>query len=136
LTATEARETGDAICDFLQAQGGPYTQLNPEVVRNVYWALGAGHYVWSPGRYYACYWCIHPEDVESVRERIKPLDITHGSVMYVAEAASTVGLGEVIKTLRKQAIGMKGLFWHRPTKQDKVYCFPSQVGGSDGITRE
>ena len=127
---------GDSICDFLEAQGGAYNKLSAEVVYNVYWALGAGCYLWDPGRYYVCYWCIHPEDVELVKERVKPCDIVNGSVMYVAEAASTVGLAEMIKALRKQAVGMKGLFWHRPTKGDQVYQFPSQQGGPCGITRK
>ena len=109
----------------MEAMYGP---LQAPAVYNIFWALGTGHYVWKEDEYFACYWCIHPEDVDDVKDRIKPLDITHGTVMYVAEAASRVGLGEVIKALRKQAVGMKGLFWHRPAKKDKVYNFPSQQG--------
>jgi hypothetical protein len=124
---------GNKICDFMEAQ---YGSLSESVVFNIYWALGTGHYIWKEDKFFACYWCVRPEDVEGVRERIKPLDITHGSVMYVAEAASTVGLGEVIKALRKQAVGMKGLFWHRPAKLDKVYSFPSQKGAINGIERK
>lgn len=134
LTPQEVRDLGDHICDFLEECGGPYEKLHSEVIYNVFWSLGAGHYVWDPGRYFACYWCVQPEDVADVRNRVKPLDITHGSVMYVAEAASKVGLGEVVRRLRAQAVGMAGLFWHRPTKADRVYNFPSQRGAENGIT--
>jgi len=127
----EVRIAGDEICAFMEEMYGP---LQASVVYNIYWSLGAGHYVWEPGRYFACYWCVRPEDVPAVQARVKPLDITNGSVMYVAEAASKVGLAEVVKRLRKQAVGMKGLFWHRPAKQDKVYNFPSQEGAINGIT--
>lgn len=131
MTPEEVQALGDEICDFMEEM---YGKLQAEVVYNIFWSLGTGHYVWKPGEYFACYWCVQPEDVPDVRARIKPLDITHGSVMYVAEAASKVGLAEVVKRLRKQAVGMKGLFWHRPAKQDKVYNFPSQQGATNGIT--
>lgn len=131
---TPVLELGNQICDFLQEQGGPYETLSPEVVYNVFWSLATGHYIWEPETYFVCYWCIRPEDVAAVQERVKPLDITHGTVMYVAEAASKIGLAEPIRALRRKAVGMKGVFWHRPAKADKVYNFPSQRG-SHGITR-
>jgi hypothetical protein len=125
LMPEAVRQLGDDICDFMESQYGP---LQASVVYNIYWALGTGHYVWSPGRYFACWWRVWPEDVEDVKSRIKPLDITHGSVMYVAEAASKVGMGEVVKIVRQHGTGMNGIFWHRPAKKDKVYSFPSQKG--------
>ena len=131
MTPAEVRILGDKICDFMEAA---YGKLQTDVVYNIFWSLGTGHYVWKEDQYFACYWCIRPEDVQDVKDRIKPLEITHGSVMYVAEAASKVGLSEVVKVLRKQAIGMKGLFWHRPAKKDKIYNFPSQQGATNGIT--
>ncbi len=133
MTPEEIRLLGDEVCDFMEEMYGP---LQSSVVYNVFLALCDGHYVWSPGRYFACYWKVHPDDVQRVMNREKPLDISHGTVMYVSEAASKSGLAEVIKELRKQAVGMKGLFWHRPSKKDKVYLFPSQEGegGEDGIT--
>lgn len=131
MTPLEARDMGDQICDFMEEMYGP---LSAGVVYNIFFSLGTGHYVWDPDRYFVCYWRVHPEDVEGVRNRVKPLDITHGSVMYVAEAASKVGLAEVIKKLRGQAVGVKGLFWHRPAKKDRVYDFPSQEGAINGIT--
>ena len=124
-------QLGDQICDFMEELYGP---LQASVVYNIYYSLGTGHYVWSPGRYFACYWCVRPEDVEDVKNRIKPLDIVHGSVMYVAEAGSRVGLGEVIKVMRQHGAGMKGLFWHRPAHHDKVHDFPSQKGVINGIS--
>lgn len=128
MEANDVLEIGEEICSFLVSCGGPYATLTNEVIKNVYWSLGTGHYVWEPDQYFACYWKIDPADVESVKQRVKPADVTHGTVMYVAEAASKVGLSAMIKRLRKQAGGMHGLFWHRPVKHDKVYEFPSQRG--------
>lgn len=125
MSHDETMILGDEVCDFMEEMYGP---LQPSVVYNIFWALCDGNYVWSPDRYFACYWRVHPGDVPGVMKRIKPLDISHGSVMYVSEAASKVGLAEVVKKLREQATGMKGLFWHRPSKKDKIYQFPSQEG--------
>ena len=122
-------ELGNRICDFLQEQGGPYESLAPEVIYNVFWSLGAGHYLAKPSNTDDIETAFQrPEDVAAVQERVKPLDITHGTVMYVAEAASKIGMTELVRALRRKAVGMKGVFWHRPAKADKVYNFPSQRG--------
>lgn len=125
MTPAEVHILGDQICDFMESEYGP---LQASVVYNIFWALGTGHYVWEEDQYFACWWRIEPEDVQDVKDRIKPLDIAHGSVMYVAEMASTVGVAKVVQAIRKQATGMKGVFWHRPAKKDKIYNFPSQMG--------
>lgn len=127
MTPEEIRLLGDEVCDFMEEMYGP---LQSSVVYNIFHALCDGHYIWSPGQYFVCYWCVHPQDITDVMNRVKPVDISHGNVMYISEAASKVGLSDVIKKLRKQAVGMKGLFWHRPAKQDKIYSFPSQQGGA------
>ena len=130
MTPAEIHALGDEICDFMEEM---YGTLQAGVVYNIFWSLGTGHYIWEPDKYFACYWRIQPEDVQNVQDRIKPLDITNGSVMYVAEAASKVGMNVIVKRLREQAVGMGGVFWHRPAKKDKVYNFPSQQGATHGF---
>lgn len=131
-------DLGERICDFMLRRGGAYATISPELEYNIYHSLGTGNYVVgqdSGGQitYFACFWRIRPEDVENVKRRIKPADVTTGSVMYVAEAASSVGMRAVIEALREKGVGMKGVFWHRPARKDRVFHSPSQ-GGSDGIT--
>ena len=126
--ADKVLKLGNEICDFLESTGGSYKNLSSEVVHNVFWSLGTGHYVWEPGRYFACYWRIRPEDIEDVKARIKPLDIVHGDVMYVADAASKGRLSDMIRALRRHAPWMNGAFWHRPAKQGAVYHFGRQRG--------
>jgi len=82
-------------------------------------------------QYFACWFKIHPDDVEGMKERVRPYDVYTGSVMYVVEAGNKLGkrgMVEMVKKIRAKAEGMKGVFWHRPTKQDKVFDFPSQKG--------
>jgi hypothetical protein len=74
---------------------------------------------------------IKPEDVESMKERVRPVDCFSGSVLYIVECGNVdgkEGMYEIRKRLRKLAKGMRGVFWHRPTKEDKVFDFPSQKG--------
>lgn len=128
---------GERICDFMLRRGGAYATFNPELEYNVYHALGTGNFVLGEDgdgqiTYFACFWCIHPGDVDKIKNRVKPSDVTTGSVMYVAEAASSVGLAVVARALRKKGVGMKGVFWHRPAREDRVFHSPSQEG-SDGI---
>lgn len=135
MTAAEALALGDRICTFLLSCGGAYRQLTGEIQHNVFFALGSRQYVMKEvdGEivYFVSYWRVRPEDVEGVMERVKPQDLTDGTVMYVSEAGNKggkQGMAEIIKRLRGQGVGLQGLFWHRPAKQDQVYHFPSQRG--------
>jgi hypothetical protein len=135
MTDDEILQLGDRICAFLLSCGGSYKRMTGEVQENVFYSLGSGQYVMKEESgeivYFASYWKIQPQDVEGVMARIKPVDLSHGTVMYVTEAGNKDGkrgMAEIIKRLREQAEGMKGLFWHRPAKKDKVYHFPSQRG--------
>lgn len=126
-------DLGAQICDFMLRQGGAYATYTPELEFNIYYALGTGNYVLgvsSDGRieFFACFWRIRPEDVVDVKRRVKPAELVKGSVMYVTEAASTVGLAPVVRALRDKGAGMKGVFWHRPARGDRVFHAPSQEG--------
>ena len=126
---------GDRICEFLISTGGAYKELTGDIQRNVFHALGSKQYVMKEDEtgivYFVSYWKVRPEEIVDVADRVHPQDITHGSVMYVSEAGNKGGkkaMAEIITRLREQATGLKGLFWHRPAKADKVYYFPSQRG--------
>lgn len=135
MNPDEILALGDRVCDFLLSCGGAYKKLTGELQENVFYSLGSGQYVIgiTGGKiiYFASYWKVRPEDVEGVMERVKPLDLSAGTVMYISEAGNKAGkrgMTEIVKRLRGQAQGMKGLFWHRPCKQDQIYYFPSQKG--------
>jgi hypothetical protein len=135
MNPDEILALGDRICAFLISCGGAYKELTGELQGNVFYSLGSGQYVIgiTGGKivYFASYWRVRPEDVEGVMERIKPLELSTGSVMYVSEVGNKAGkrgMAEIVKRLRAQAKGLKGLFWHRVAKQDRVYYFPSQQG--------
>lgn len=116
----------DEVLLFLKECGGAYSTITRTVEENVLECLTLGQYVWT-GDCFLCYWMIHPEDIESLKERIKPKDIITGSTVYVVECACTGNLRAAIKQLRQSVNGV-GVLWHRPMKQDKVYYFPSQKG--------
>jgi hypothetical protein len=128
-------ELGDRICDFLLSCGGAYQVLTGELQTNVFYALGSRQYVLKEENgeivYFASWWMIQPEDVEGVMERVKPLDISHGSTVYVSECGNKKGrkgMAEMIGAIRGKVGRVDGAFWHRPAKADKIYHFPRQTG--------
>ena len=139
MTFKEADSLCTRICNFLHSFGGVYENITPNVEKSILQALASGNYVMKEDErgilYFASYWRVHPEDVEKIKHRQTPTDIRRGSVVYVSEAGNRMGkpgMAEIVRRLREQAVGMKGLFWHRPAKGDKVYHFPSQKGASHG----
>jgi hemolysin-activating ACP:hemolysin acyltransferase len=131
-----AEQLCDKICHFLLAMGGAYHKLTGEMQENILVCLASRQFVIRIDgkgyiQYFACWFKIHPDDVEGMKERVRPYDVYTGSVMYVVEAGNKLGkrgMVEMVKKIRAKAEGMKGVFWHRPTKQDKVFDFPSQKG--------
>jgi len=138
MTYAEAGPLCDEIIAFLFSCGDTYTRLTGDLETNILWALASGQYVLkrdtdSKILYFASYWKIRPEDVEAVTERMRPYDVFQGSVMYVTECgnkAGAAGIREIVKGLREQAKGMKGVFWHRvrPEKDDTLKTFFRQEG--------
>lgn len=131
----EANNLGDRICAFILSCGGAYTGLNAEIERSVFYALGSNQYILKEDNgeiiYFASYWKIHQADVQAVMGRVLPGDVSHGSVLYVTEAACRGGrkeTAEMIRRLREQAAPFHGAFWHRPAKADQIYHFPRQRG--------
>jgi hypothetical protein len=125
----------DEIYDFLLECGGAYKDINGHTQENIIVALASRQFlikITQEGiRYFICWYRLKPEDVEGMKERVKPVDIYTGSVMYVAEIGNKdgkQGMAEICKRLRAAGKGMKGIFWHRPEKEDRVFDFPSQRG--------
>lgn len=119
---------------FLET-GGAYATITDEVDRNILTALATGQFVTriSNGEmlYFVAYWLVTPEDLANIAIRTRPANTCKGSIMYVSEAANKMGaagMAEIVKRLRKQAAQAQGLYWHRPTKQDRLYAFPKQKG--------
>lgn len=135
-----ASECCNRVAAFLQSTGGPYATVAAKVEENILFALATGMHIYSFDgtgnlRYWVCYWRVKPEDVEGLKERVRPVDCVSGSVLYVVECgnrAGRQGMAEIVKRLRALAGGMQGVFWHRPGKGDKVCDFPSQRGGEYG----
>lgn len=135
----EAYRLADRIYGFLTSCGGTYENITAEAEWNILFALGSGQYVLKEENgeivYFVSYWKVRQEDVDGVMERVKPLELKTGNVMYISEAGNKLGkkgMAEIIKRLREQAVGMQGLFWHRPAKDDQVFHFPSQKGAHHG----
>lgn len=129
MTFEEVDKLCDDVLAFLLSTGGAYAEINSEIELNVLECVTLGQYVWT-GDCFLCWWKIQPEDIENLKQRIKPTDRINGSVLYVVECACTGNLRQVIKKVRSKVNG-QGVLWHRPMKQDKVYYFPSQKGRED-----
>lgn len=131
-----AEKLCDRICNFLVEMGGPYKEITGRMQDNVLVCLASRQFVirilgTGDIQYFACWFKIKPEDVEGMKERVKPYDVYTGTVMYVVEAGNRMGkrgMAEMVRKIRGRAEGMKGVFWHRPTKADQVFDFPSQKG--------
>jgi len=138
MTYAEAGPLCDEITSFLFSCGDTYTRLTGELETNILWALASGQYVLKRddnGKvlYFVSYWRLHPKDVGAMMDRVTPEDVFSGSIMYVTECGNKMGkkgMVEMIKALRTQAKGMKGVFWHRVRagKEDNLQMFPKQEG--------
>lgn len=130
----------DRICDFLMSCGGAYHKLTGTMQETILACLASRQFIIRIDgkgdiQYFACWFKLKPEDVEGMKERVRPYDIYSGSYMYVVEAGNKMGkkgMADMVKKIRARAEGMQGVFWHRPTKKDKIYDFPSQKGGIYG----
>lgn len=142
MTYEEAGPLCDEIINFLFSCGDTYTKRTGKLETNILWALASGQYVIKRDNngeilYFVSFWRIHPEDVEAVTDRIRPLDVFSGSVMYVTECgnrAGRQGMKEIIQGLKVLGAGMKGVFWHRVKhdKEDRLQLFPKQEGIDNG----
>ena len=120
-------EQAEQIEKFLRECGGVYETITKEVSLNIIECLVWNQYIWTDNSF-ICYWLISPEDVEDIKERIKPEHRIFGSVMYIVECGCKGNLRKEIPLLRQKEPLAQGVLWHRPAKQDKVYYFPSQRG--------
>lgn len=127
----------DEIVEFLLDCGGVYDRTNQGIVNrlieNVLFSIATGQFLYRQDGYYLSYWKVSPEDVQDLKDRMEIENRTFGTVMYIAECGIKGNwMLEISKKLRVAGKGMQGIFWHRPSKADKVYDFPSQKGASHG----
>lgn len=127
------------IFAFLQSLSGTYKNITVLTQQSIIVCLMSRQFVIrikdGEIQYFVCWFKIKPEEVEGMKERVRPVDIYSGSYMYVVEAGNKMGkrgMAEMVKKIRAKAEGMQGVFWHRPAKADKVFDFPSQKGGIYG----
>jgi hypothetical protein len=135
MTENEALNLGDKICDFLVSCGGAYNRLTQAMQWNVFFALGSGQYALKEENgevvCFISFWRIHHADVESVAERVKPLDLVRGPVVYISEMGNKgtrKDMADIITEVRELVPKAEGVFWHRPAKGDRLYHFPLQRG--------
>lgn len=126
---------GQEIIDFLTDCGGPYSDgVGNFTVYSIFYCLGSLQYVIKKDesgiKWFACYWKIDKTDIESVKERMRPADISYGDTVYVVACGckDKDGLKEIRRAIREKSKGCQGVFWHRPVKEDKVFYFPKQKG--------
>lgn len=133
MTFEAANTLLDEITNFLKSCGGVYKTVSGITQENIMVCLVSGQYVYYPNKYFACFFKVTDNDIEGLKERVRPLDVFTGKIFYIAEAASRnrFAMYEMVKAIRAKGRGCKGVFWHRPAKQDKVYFFPSQHGTED-----
>lgn len=135
-------EVVDKLCQrieqFLVECGGNYKGVTGEMTYNIMEALVTKNFIIKIDkdggiRYFACFWRIHPEDIEAVQQRCRPYDTLTGSVIYVAECGNKegrAGMKEIARRIREKAVNCQGVLWHRPVKEDRCYYFPSQKGSN------
>lgn len=138
MTFAQADNLFEMICQGLIESGGPYKEpLSVRTQENILIALAHGNFVikirsWQV-RWFAAFWRVAPRDIDKVRQRTAEIDRMNGTAIYVCEAMNKdgiKGMTEIRKAIRKKAGDAKGVFWHRPVKQDKVFNFPRQKGDS------
>ena len=124
MTAAQAIKLADRICTFLVSCGGPYTEVTGWLQRRVLDGLASGQYALkeSGGEivYFASFWRIRPEDLETVKQFEQPENITAGPVLYIVEAGSKQETAEMMRALRRMNFDATHLAGHRRGRLRKV----------------
>lgn len=116
----EADKLCSEIIAFLLDCGGIYCSENEHIQYVVLNSIATGQYVLyrdDLGKisHWLAYWKIAPEDIETIEDGIRPLNLTDGSVLFVVEHGNKEGrsgMTKIIKELRHRAKGMQGVFWN------------------------
>lgn len=131
ISVDNAIKLCEMISDFLVEQGGNYQQLQGYTQDNILTCIAARQFIIKIRegkiKYFMCWFRMTEKEAQEMANyRVRPLNITTGPVVYVAEFANTEGnkgLYECINKLRVMNPDAEYVFWHRPTKEDKVYYF-------------
>ena len=125
-------EEADALCseilDFLLDCGGVYKEVTAHLQEVVLTSIATGQYViyrdpQGSISHWLAYWKILPYDIEDIEE-IKPINITLGTVLYIAEHGNKDGrhgMTMIIKELRRRSKGMQGVLWNSKGRGIKTF---------------
>lgn len=110
--------------------GGAYTDSYLKALQEgLIWSILADKYIWKPDEYFVSWWMIHPEDVETLQDGVRPVARLSGSVCYIVEFGKmpNVSARRMAYDLRRREPTLLGVCWNNfRTKQFKY--FSNQVG--------
>lgn len=126
--------------EVLEAFGRVYPDVDKRLMFSVLDGLTNGQYYMArdhDGRIvtFCSYWRIMPGDLQIIAEGGRPENITEGIMVFVVDCFNIVGrngLSAMIKCLRRDNPGAKGVAWWRyegEGKPKRFMYFPSQKGG-------
>lgn len=126
----------DMVCDFLIECGGSYKRVTPSLQEKILVCLASRQFIIKVRdgqvKQFACWFRINEDDVDDVVNRILPLDVFTGNIVYVSEIGNMEGkrgMCEIAQRMRKMNPDAKEVFWHRPVKGDKVFHFKVRGNG-------
>ena len=118
----------ESILRLMEISGGHYAEGTPDWLKeHVIIAIATGQFYFSDGDYFVCWWMVKEEDLQGIKEHIRPPNLTDGDVMYIPECCCISGMNDIRRKLRRHAIN--GVHWHRSRKGWRH--FPRQ-GGTHG----
>jgi len=105
------------------------------IQENIVEAVATGQYVLFRDdkgdiEHFIAYWKVREEDIELIREGIKPLDRCHGDKLYIVEHGNKGGRKSFVrmgKALKEVARGNTGVFWHSWNRH-KFMVFKNKKG--------
>lgn len=129
------REFYMGIMDFLDSSKGAYSTLDNFTCRDILEALDDGRYrlTTDGGRItsFSTWWMVHETDLESVKNGIKPADVSTGNICYVADHAGRCSRMGLVKFIREEVAPRA--CWHHRYKDPKQFRTYSEKEGSHNV---
>ena len=130
---TSVRDLYLEITEFLSASGGSYACIDTDTYRDLIDAILDGRCRVtrddSGGITSATtWWMIHEADLDLVKNGGKPVDLSGGTIVYVADHAGAGCYPELIRFIRTN-IGKRGVCWHHRYKHPVQFrYYPKKEG--------
>lgn len=121
------------VMAFLSEADGAYRVIDAETTRDIIDALFDGRYrvVRSESGLlvgFTSWWMIRESDIDTVKAGHRPLDISGGSIVYIADHAGVGCYPDLIRFIRT-VIGKKGVCWHHKFKHPRQFrYYPKKEG--------